>query len=1038
MSYTYTGTKITGVYDTAYTYKNSGISKAVTGQTYFNTNTGHVYTCTQGGKASEAKWKYTRTDINAKPTMAVSKLATPTRSGNKLTGTWTVPTELTNEKSGSRAQSIKVRWILSRSNGKKTVKRSGGTEYITSTIELTRSSYYPQTKHKLWSAAIKVITNNSKGDGKSVSKTLTFKRPKKPTLSSFNFNTENGDLSITITSENVSEGKQERYDTKYKTEVYNSATGEKWRPDSCNGSSTSTSKTISYDAGWYQGMKYKDYIRVKVSAYARGLRGDSDTVSKTYYIAYPARVEITKISISSKKSDGKFTAKIKTNSSKSHPVDRVRLEYLANVQYANADSIPGDASWQSTDITDDNRCTALSMPVGELIPDPGKHTWVRVKSWHANEAVLYRYSKPMEVKSLFVEEPTAADDDIAIISATPGSDGKSIVVQLGWNADGTDDSTGTELTWSEEEDAWRSTAQPDAYTFTWSDGTPVTHGGITYQDSALVTIKNLEEGTRYHIKARRYLEGEERTTYSEYSNPAEATTNETPESIVASCDRYVPEGDSLPVYWTFSGNGIQTEWQIMPVTVSYEATTDTQVIGTQTYYEYDETTQTYALILPEGTENPSEEGWYIANETETGAPIAEGRGSIGAAQISAERLASFAVNNELTFIVRVSTGGDPVESEAHTVTIINPPVLSVNVSSPLTHNSMSFTAICSRICDLRVIITSLGAAGQFPEGILQQVDGDTIHSGVYSPEWTEVQGEGYSATVEMPEGLDFWDLGKYALSVVAIDRDTGLQSAEEDPLVFDIAWENKAADPNGYVTLTPVDIAEENGIHHQAVEIALTPPEDSAETDVYDIYRLTGDGAYLIGEGFPLTYTAVDEYAPFGDDMTHHYRVAIRTVDGDVEFSDLEYELGCAFMRFDWATGSLELPYNLSIGDKYKKDVEIRTHMDGSMDGYWNQNIERTASLSSDVIRLAMPEEIDAARKLARYTGPVFVRTPDGSAYEADVQVSDMSTEGIMTAIAIDATEIGLTQEFILPTPFTFEEPDESGESGESGGSGGE
>lgn len=96
--------------------------------------------------------------------------------------------------------------------------------------------------------------------------------------------------------------------------------------------------------------------------------------------------------------------------------------------------------------------------------------------------------------------------------------------------------------------------------------------------------------------------------------------------------------------------------------------------------------------------------------------------------------------------------------------------------------------------------------------------------------------------------------------------------------------------------------------------------------------------------------------------------------------------------------------------------------MSGSSDGYWNTNIERTASLSSDVIRLDQQDDVTKARELARYPGAVFVRTPDGSAYEADVQVSDMSTEGVITAITVDATEISLTQEFCLPTPFTLDE----------------
>ena len=210
------------------------------------------------------------------------------------------------------------------------------------------------------------------------------------------------------------------------------------------------------------------------------------------------------------------------------------------------------------------------------------------------------------------------------------------------------------------------------------------------------------------------------------------------------------------------------------------------------------------------------------------------------------------------------------------------------------------------------------------------------------------------------------------------------------------------------------------------MQIDLIPPPGSQETDLYDIYRLTGDGAVLIGESFPLTCTTTDEYAPFGEDMTLNYRVAIRTIDGDVSFADFEYVQDSSHLRFDWATGFVEYPYNLSIGDSYKKDVEFRSHLDGGIDGYWNQNIERQAKLSTDLIWIEQQDVIDKTRELARYAGPVYVRTPEGTAYEADVQVTDMSgTDNIIMAVAIDATEVDVTAEFLLPTPYKEEEESE-------------
>ena len=1035
MAYTYKGTKITGTSTAKKKFSKSGVLNAKKGQTYLNTSTGHVYQCTDKGKPKNAKWKYIRTDIIKKPSLGVTNLATPIRqAAHKAKATWKIPKDLTSAQKGNRATDLTITWTIDveGKNDKKKVIKTTNESATSSTIDLDaiwgRSAFYPFSgKPKLWGITVQVVPRNAKGNGKNaVSKKLKFGTPRVPVISAGTFNSENGTATFTITT-NAGTDTLERYDTKYELEVEDTIQKKKW--NSSDSSSTSGSFNISYDAANYMNLSYDNYIRLTMKARARGYAGNSATATRTMYIAYPAQVTIEGVDVSSKDANGKCTVNIKTNSTAEHPVDQVRLEYLANSDYQAAAEIPADASWTDTDIVDDAQCTAMSLPVSLIQPDRGKYSWVRVKSYHLNETVLYRYSAYKRIEALETPAATAADDDIDIISAVAGKDGTSAVVQLGWNKDGTDDSTGTELTWSDEEDAWKSTEEPSRHTFTWSDG-PVTVGNVTYRDSATITIKSLEEGTTYYIKARRYLEGET-TTYSEYSNTAACITSETPETVVATCDRYVPVGASLPVYWTFAGGSLQTAWQIVD---------------------------------------------------SNGTIIANGEGSIGSTKIDADRLAAFAVNNDLTFTVQVSTGSGFIVSEAHTVTILNAPTLTVSAPASLTAQPFTFTATATSVCDLKVIVSSLGASGQFPTGVLMQTAGDTVHSDIYTPIWNAVQGEDYFETeITLPSGLDFWDLGNYTLSVVAIDKTTGLQS-EEKTVTFGVAWTNQAPsllptityspsadtqvddekayyaydsetqtyiavlpegteDPvaegwyeqtvNNYVTLTPVDTTSDQGVHIQAVQINLSPPAGSVGTELYDIYRLTGDGARLIGQGFPLTYTAQDNYAPFGEDLTLYYRIAIRTVDGDISFADFEYVQDCNKLRFDWSGGSLELPYNLSISDKYKKDVEIRKHMDGNTDGYWNSVIERTASFNSDVIRLTQQDEIDSARALARYPGAVFVRTPDGSAYEADVQVTDLSTEGVMAAIAIDASEVGLTQEFILPTPYTFEDAAASGSGGE-------
>lgn len=1101
--------------------------------------------------------------ITKKPNKAVTKLGAPARqSGNhKMKATWKVPSELKKSDNKRRATGLEIDWYLGiPGKDPKSVKTTGNESLTHSTINLnnlkigkktyTRDSFYPcvvkgKTSPKLYNVSVKVIPKNGKGKGPAATAQRPFEPPRKPYISWPEFDAERGVVKSTITT-NAGEDHKERYDTWYTVTVQNTRTGETWK--NTDRASTSTSFDAEYNASDYQQLSYNEYIKVTFNAYARGYAGNSEAAdTRTFYVSYPAQTTINGVDVSSKDMSGKCTVRINTNNKAEHPVDRVKLEYLADCEYAKEEQIPAGASWTVTDIIDDASCTALAVPVADVLPSAGKYTWVRVKSYHADETVLYRYSKPMRVTDLETPAKTAADDYITILSAGATGSGDSAFVDLAWNEDGEDDSTGTELTWSDEEDTWKSTETPSTFTFSWSDGriykktedqaivpdktyytrsqtepyvyTPVaepvvaelgTYYEVEYYDSARVIIKGLAESTQYYVKARRYLEGET-TTYSPYSNPATVIASQKPESVVASADRYVSDGESLSVRWTFSGYSLQKSWQIVQNTW-YELTDDTTVTEGRTYYSYNSQTQKYTEVTPQGSENPSQQGWYVMLG---GTVIASGDNSIGTVQISSDRIKEFAVSNSLTYTVQVSTGSGYIVSEEHTVTVIEKPTLSIDVDSQLTAQPLSFEATASTPCDLKIVVSSQGAMGQFPNGILMQANGDTIYSDTVEPVWGEyeltedqavVDGKTYytrsgsgteddpyvyavvanpvtadianyyeftpsdTVTVTLPAGLSFWDLCKYTVQVTAIDKDSNLQS-DMASAEFTVAWAWQAADPSNAVTLTVIDTTDEDGDHRQAVSIALSPPDGSyrltldtsladgktyyersgegteespyvfeevtpevgdnpasegwyeLSDDVYDIYRMDVENPSLIGQSFPLSYTAVDEYAPFGHDQELSYRVAIRTADGDTEFADISYTAECENLRFDWADGFLELPYGISFGDSYRKSVEIRQHMNGENSGYWAKNIERKSNLESDVIRIIQPNDIEKARLLGRYAGPVFVRKPDGSAFEADVQVTDLSrkNEAVMH-VAFDGTEVALTDEFALPIPFNFED----------------
>ena len=993
MAYDYKGTKITGTSTTAKVFRKSGIKNAHVGDTYLNTQKGHVYKCTVGGKASEAKWKYDSTTYLGKPKTKVTNLSTPTRNGTTYTAQWKVPDKLLKKTNCYRATRLAVDWYLGIAGNDPKKHFSYVDERTTSSginiggvwiqnVYYSRSSFYPfENKPYLGYVACYVAGENPKGIGAKVNSCYTFKPPRKPTISNPVINAQTGEVSVTVTTDAGADA-QERYDTRYIVKVENTKTGETYEAQ--NSQDTSTSFTLSFDPSDYQSLSYDEYIRVTFTAWARGYAGDSNapydkSVTKQYTVAFPAQVTITdKTAVRS--SAGKATFFISTNSSNDHPVDQVRLEYLANTEYMSADEIPGDASWTQTDIVDDAQCEALTMPVTNLIPDAGKRTWVRVKSFHGIEAVLNRYSEPVFMDELETVLPTAQDDEIKIVDSYSGDDGKSAVVVLGWNADGQDDSDGTELSWSEDKNAWKSTDEPDTFKFEWSDGQLV-DGQTTYQDSATITIKGLKEGIPTFIRARRYLDGD-KTTYSPYTDIAAVSPNVAPIGVVLDVPTYVAEGSSIPFAWTYGGGGTQQAWQLL---------------------------------------------------TNSGTVIASGENAMGSYNLSSDRASNLSVNGVLSARVEVATGSDFVSSETMNIQIAEAPTLSVTVPQTITAQaSNSFTVTSNRECSLIAVVSALGSSGNSPVGIRYQPEGETVWSGSLNPAWT-LSNNVYTATVNLPSGLDMLDKAQYLVTVTAIDTSTGLRSQSASG-VFSVAWTHQAIAPGDYVEITPNDYVDDTGTRHKTCTITWDVPativdQDTQETytgmiatDVIDVYRLTGDGATLIGTNYPSEYTVTDEYAPFGDDMTLDYRIAVRTIDGDLEYSDVEYELPGNMMRFDWPGGVLELPYDITLSDSYSKDKTARKHLDGTTNVYYNDGVNRTGKQSTRLVRLMSQRDIELVRSLARYPGNAFIRLPDGCAYEGCVEITDISTEGVIDTFSLSTIEAATTQAYMLPIPVAESE----------------
>lgn len=86
--------------------------------------------------------------------------------------------------------------------------------------------------------------------------------------------------------------------------------------------------------------------------------------------------------------------------------------------------------------------------------------------------------------------------------------------------------------------------------------------------------------------------------------------------------------------------------------------------------------------------------------------------------------------------------------------------------------------------------------------------------------------------------------------------------------------------------------------------------------------------------------------------------------------------------------------------------------------------------MTTDMIRLSHIDEQALVREMARYAGPVFVRTAGGLAFEADVQLEDMQEthESALVAASFRITEIELREHVVDATDVIAPESEVEGE----------
>lgn len=228
-------------------------------------------------------------------------------------------------------------------------------------------------------------------------------------------------------------------------------------------------------------------------------------------------------------------------------------------------------------------------------------------------------------------------------------------------------------------------------------------------------------------------------------------------------------------------------------------------------------------------------------------------------------------------------------------------------------------------------------------------------------------------------------------NLIATASDAFGQTAEQQ-IRFKVHWSHQSWEPTAsFITDTSEFIAR------------ITPiaGADYAVGDTCDIYRLSADQPELIVSGADFGTEYVDPYPAFGPESGYKLVTVTATKDyitEDNTFAEYDttddpnstyVQLDPGFLVIDFDADRIELEYNIALDNAWTKDFQRTSYLGGHVTGDHNRAVLRDLSASSVMVR--GDDELNAykVRQLARYAGLCHVRTPEGSSFVADVQVSE-------------------------------------------------
>lgn len=139
------------------------------------------------------------------------------------------------------------------------------------------------------------------------------------------------------------------------------------------------------------------------------------------------------------------------------------------------------------------------------------------------------------------------------------------------------------------------------------------------------------------------------------------------------------------------------------------------------------------------------------------------------------------------------------------------------------------------------------------------------------------------------------------------------------------------------------------------------------------------------------------------------YYIGVKSViiQWDEEWSDFETANESPLEERAWSGSLLRLPYNIDVSDKNSIDVSLINYVGRSHPvSYYGTHLGTTSTWNVSIAKTDK-NTLYALRRLAIYTGDVYVREPSGSGYWASVSVSFKQTHCELTIpVTLEITRV--------------------------------